>query len=91
MSTRASGCAIAAAIVVLLPLILLRLIARPRRPLAPLLVPDSYDSLSKIARLRLPVVILHGTRAEVVPVRMGRALAAAGKEVRFIEAPEATF
>jgi hypothetical protein len=58
-------------------------------PLAPLLVPDPYDSLSKIARLRTPVVILHGTRDEVVPVRMGRALAAAGKGVRFIEVPEA--
>jgi pimeloyl-ACP methyl ester carboxylesterase len=58
-------------------------------PLAPLLVPDRYDNLAKIARLRTPVVILHGTRDEVIPVRMGRELAAAGKGVRFIEVPEA--
>ena len=53
-------------------------------PLAPLVVPDRFDNLAKIARLSCPVVILHGTRDEVVPFRMGEALARAGKNVRFL-------
>jgi uncharacterized protein len=58
-------------------------------PLAPLVIPDRYDSLSKIGRVRMPIVILHGTRDEVIPVRMGRALAAAAPGARLIEVPEA--
>jgi hypothetical protein len=59
-------------------------------PLAPLVVPDRLDSLDKIGRVRMPVVILHGTRDEVIPVRMGRALAAAApRGSRYIEVPEA--
>lgn len=53
-------------------------------PLAPLVVPDRFDNLGKIARLICPVVILHGTRDEVVPFRMGETLARAGKGVRFV-------
>ncbi len=53
-------------------------------PLAPVLVPDRFDSLSKIAALTCPIVILHGTRDEVVPFEMGRRLAAAGRNVRFV-------
>jgi pimeloyl-ACP methyl ester carboxylesterase len=57
--------------------------------LAPLVIPDRYDSLSKIGRVRMPIVILHGTRDEVIPIRMGRALAAAAPEARYIEVPDA--
>jgi hypothetical protein len=53
-------------------------------PLSPLIVPDRFDNLGKIAKLACPVVILHGTRDEVVPFRMGEALARAGKNVRFL-------
>ncbi len=53
-------------------------------PLAPFLVPDRFDNLSKIAALTCPIVIVHGTRDEVVPFEMGRRLAAAGRNVRFI-------
>ena len=59
-------------------------------PLAPLVVPDRFDNLSKIGRLKMPVVILHGTRDDVIPVRMGRALAAAAPGARLIEVPEAS-
>jgi fermentation-respiration switch protein FrsA (DUF1100 family) len=52
--------------------------------LAPVLVPDRFDNLSKIAALKCPIVIIHGTRDEVVPFEMGRRLAAAGQNVRFI-------
>ncbi|HYH47114.1 MAG TPA: alpha/beta hydrolase [Thermoanaerobaculia bacterium] len=58
-------------------------------PLARFAVPDRYDTLAKLPRLRLPVVIVHGTRDQVVPVRMGRALAAALPGARYIEIPEA--
>lgn len=53
-------------------------------PFAPLVVPDRFDNLGKIARLTCPVVILHGTRDEVVPFRMGETLARAGKGIRFV-------
>ena len=53
-------------------------------PLAPALVPDRFDNLSKIPALTCPVVIIHGTADEVVPFEMGRRLAAAGRSVRFI-------
>ena len=58
-------------------------------PSAPLVIPDRLDSLGKIGRVRTPIVILHGTRDEVIPVRMGRALAAAAPGARYIEVPEA--
>ena len=53
-------------------------------PLAPALVPDRFDNLAKIAALACPVVVIHGTEDEVVPFDMGRRLAAAGRNVRFI-------
>ena len=59
-------------------------------PLAPLVVRDRFDSLSKIARVASPVVLLHGTRDDVVPVEMGRRLAAARPGARWVEVPEAT-
>ena len=40
-----------------------------------LLVRDSFDNLGKAKRLSLPVLIIHGTADEVVPTRMGQALA----------------
>ncbi len=58
-------------------------------PLARFAVPDRFDTLAKLPRLRLPVTIVHGTRDQVVPVRMGRALAAALPGARFHEIPQA--
>ena len=59
-------------------------------PLAPLLVPDRYDNLAKLPRVACPVAILHGGRDDVVPVAMGRALAAARPGTRYLEVPQAT-
>jgi len=59
-------------------------------PLAPLLVADRFDTLSKIGRVRSPVVILHGALDEIVPVTMGRRLAAACPGARYVEVPGAT-
>ena len=59
-------------------------------PLASLVIRDRFDSLSKIARVASPVVLLHGTRDDVVPVEMGRRLAVARPGARWVEVPEAT-
>jgi hypothetical protein len=59
-------------------------------PLAPIFVRDRFDSLSKIARVSSPVVLVHGSRDDVVPVTMGRRLAAARPDARWVEVPEAT-
>ncbi len=59
-------------------------------PLARLVIRDRFDSLSKIARVASPVVLLHGTRDDVVPVAMGRRLSAARPDARWVEVPEAT-
>jgi len=59
-------------------------------PLAPLVVRDRFDSLGKIARVTAPLVLLHGSRDDVVPVAMGRRLAAARPDARYVEVPEAS-
>jgi pimeloyl-ACP methyl ester carboxylesterase len=43
-------------------------------PLAGWVVGGRYDSLAKIARLRAPLLFLHGDRDEVVPFALGRRL-----------------
>jgi fermentation-respiration switch protein FrsA (DUF1100 family) len=41
---------------------------------ASMLVRDRFDSLSRIGQVRAPLLVLHGERDRVVPVRFGRAL-----------------
>jgi fermentation-respiration switch protein FrsA (DUF1100 family) len=54
------------------------------------LVIDRFDSLSKISRVRAPILVLHGERDRIVPVRYGRALfEAAPKPKEGWFAPEA--
>jgi fermentation-respiration switch protein FrsA (DUF1100 family) len=53
-------------------------------PLAPMLVPDPFDSLSKASRLAQPVVVLHGTSDDVIPFAMGETLARAIPGARFV-------
>jgi uncharacterized protein len=38
------------------------------------LVTDRFDSLSRISKVKAPILVLHGERDRVVPVRYGRAL-----------------
>lgn len=59
-------------------------------PFAAFAVPDRYDNLEKIGRVRVPVVILHGVLDEVIPVRMGRRLAAVSSKIRLVEVPGAS-
>jgi fermentation-respiration switch protein FrsA (DUF1100 family) len=46
----------------------------------PLLPFDQYDNLSKIARVRCPVLVMHGRSDEVIPFSHGEALFAAARE-----------
>ncbi len=59
-------------------------------PLAPLLVADRWDSIGALPELRVPVVVVHGARDDVIPVEMGRRLAASRPDVRYLELPDAT-
>lgn len=45
-----------------------------------LLLIDRFDSIAKIGRVEAPVLILHGERDTIVPVRHGKALYAAARE-----------
>jgi uncharacterized protein len=48
---------------------------------------DRYDSIGRIAKLKVPLLILHGEADAVIPVKFGRALFAAAhepKEAKFI-------
>lgn len=45
----------------------------PIAPVAPLIV-DRYDSLSKIARVTAPLLLVHGEGDHTIPVRFGRRL-----------------
>jgi len=43
-----------------------------------------YDNLSKIASLRMPVMIIHGELDDIIPVRMARSLYAAAPEPKLL-------
>ncbi len=59
-------------------------------PLAGRLLQARYDNLAKISRLKVPLLILHGERDEIVPLPMGRALfAQAPQPKRFYVIPQA--
>jgi fermentation-respiration switch protein FrsA (DUF1100 family) len=47
---------------------------------ASLLLRDRFDSLSRIGNVKAPILLLHGDRDRVVPVRFGRALFEAAPE-----------
>jgi pimeloyl-ACP methyl ester carboxylesterase len=60
-------------------------------PLLPgrLLVRDRFDSLSKVAELKLPTLVVHGDRDEVVPASQGRTLARAIPGAELVDVPQA--
>jgi hypothetical protein len=53
-------------------------------PLFEYLFKSQFDSLAKIRQVRAPILIVHGTRDEVVPFSMGQRLFAAAPEPRFL-------
>lgn len=49
-----------------------------------------YDALNKIARLKMPVLVVHGTKDSIVPISLGRRLFQAAPEPKsFYEIPGA--
>ncbi len=48
-----------------------------------LLARDTYDSLSKIAGVTAPLIVIHGTDDATVPLHMGLTLLAAANEPKF--------
>jgi fermentation-respiration switch protein FrsA (DUF1100 family) len=58
-------------------------------PLAPF-VRTRYDNLGKVARLRMPLLVLHGEKDEIVPFTQGRRLYEAAPEPKtFFAIPDA--
>lgn len=53
-------------------------------PLAAGLVFDPFDNLAKIAKVRVPVVVVHGTEDELIPYGMGTAIAKAAPDGRLV-------
>jgi fermentation-respiration switch protein FrsA (DUF1100 family) len=54
------------------------------------LIRTRYDTLAKLPRLRMPLLVLHGARDEIVPIAQGRRVFAAAPEPkRFFEIPGA--
>jgi fermentation-respiration switch protein FrsA (DUF1100 family) len=72
----------ALALVLEAPLASILLSARARYPLFVFdpLVRDKFDSLSKIGRVRMPLLLVHGERDRTTSVRFGRMLLAAANE-----------
>jgi fermentation-respiration switch protein FrsA (DUF1100 family) len=48
-----------------------------------LFLPTNYNNLEKISRLRVPMLIVHGDKDEIVPFSMGERLFKAAKEPKF--------
>lgn len=51
------------------------------------LVFDQWASIDRIGRVTCPVFVFHGTEDQIVPISLGRKLAAAGRLLQFIEVP----
>lgn len=49
-----------------------------------LLMRDRFDSLSRASSLKIPTLIIHGTRDSVIPFELGQALAAAIPGAKFL-------
>jgi uncharacterized protein len=65
-----------AAVVLEAPFTSIVAVARLRYPYLPaaMLVRDRFDSLARIDRIRSPLLVMHGGRDGVVPIRLGRTL-----------------
>jgi pimeloyl-ACP methyl ester carboxylesterase len=66
----------------------MRIMARRRFPLAPgFLLTDAFDNATAMPKVRVPVMIVHGSKDDFVPTEMGRELArAAGVEPILVDA-----
>jgi uncharacterized protein len=71
-----------AAVILEAPFTSITAAAQHRYPFVPTrrLVRDRFDSLSRIGQIRAPLLVLHGERDMIVPIRHGRALLDAAPE-----------
>jgi fermentation-respiration switch protein FrsA (DUF1100 family) len=56
-------------------------------PLAPWFVSDRFDNAAKVRQIRLPTLVVHGTRDEVVPFSMGETLSGRFPRGRLLPLP----
>lgn len=79
-----------AALILETPFTSVRTMANATVPGAGYLFRTRYDTLARIARIRVPLLVLHGDADEVVPLRQGRAVFDAAQEPKtFIVIPGA--
>ncbi|HZF48434.1 MAG TPA: transposase [Polyangiaceae bacterium] len=82
MAARGRG----AALILVTPFTSIRAVATRIAPILPasLYMGDHYDTFSKAPAIRVPTLIIHGDRDELVPYSMGQALSAAIPGARLI-------
>jgi uncharacterized protein len=83
MAARGHG----SALVLVCPFTSLVAMGRKLAPFLPvsLLLRDRFDTLAKAPNLRIPALVVHGTEDELIPLAMGRAVAEALPNARFVE------
>lgn len=75
-------------VVLLSPYTSMTAMARERFPLAPaFLLRDPFDTASRAAAIRVPVLVVHGTEDPLIPFAMGQELAAAFPEATLRPVP----
>lgn len=62
-------------------------IAKPALRLLPFLLRDKLDNLSRARHVRIPTLVIHGSRDEIVPYEQGERLASLIPGARFIGLP----
>jgi pimeloyl-ACP methyl ester carboxylesterase len=80
------------AVIALSPWLSLKTVAREHYPswLVTLLLKEDYDLASGLKKLNIPVLIIHGTLDEIIPVSHGRELAKTSSLIiRYLELPRA--
>ena len=82
MASRGRG----AALILLAPFTSVRAMASHYAPILPtsLIVDERFDTLTKAPKIQLPVLVVHGDADEVVPVAMGKEVAAAFPRAKLV-------
>ncbi len=85
-AVRLGGDVPAAAVVLEAPFTSMLDMARRQYPFVPAdrLLKDRLESLARIPRVAAPVLVMHGSDDRLIPPGMGRALAAAARDGRFV-------
>ena len=86
LAVRLAGDVPAAAVVLEAPFTSMLDMAHRQYPFVPAdrLLKDRFESLARIPRVAAPVLVMHGTEDRLIPPDMGRALAEAARDGRFV-------